>query len=180
MLVLTHAWPRAFCRQVQEAMDVGHAEAADVLVDGLARPDEARRALDVTVAARVLTLVERRLARAREQASRFFQVPLTDSVGATCLRYHAGGYYRRHRDRDPDFDEATSVRLVTAVVWLNTADGVGPGDFGGGTLRIFPPHGPARDVVAEAGTLLAFPSDWPHEVLPVTRGIRDVVVDWWQ
>jgi predicted 2-oxoglutarate/Fe(II)-dependent dioxygenase YbiX len=28
------------------------------------------------------------------------------------------------------------------------------------------------------GTLVAFASDVLHEVLPVTAGIRDVVVDW--
>jgi predicted 2-oxoglutarate/Fe(II)-dependent dioxygenase YbiX len=25
---------------------------------------------------------------------------------------------------------------------------------------------------------VAFPADVPHEVLPVTAGVRDVVVDW--
>jgi predicted 2-oxoglutarate/Fe(II)-dependent dioxygenase YbiX len=32
--------------------------------------------------------------------------------------------------------------------------------------------------VPRAGTLVAFPSDVPHEVLPVTSGLRDAVVDW--
>jgi predicted 2-oxoglutarate/Fe(II)-dependent dioxygenase YbiX len=34
------------------------------------------------------------------------------------------------------------------------------------------------DVVPVAGTLVAFPSHVLHEVLPVTAGIRDAIVDW--
>jgi predicted 2-oxoglutarate/Fe(II)-dependent dioxygenase YbiX len=43
-------------------------------------------------------------------------------------------------------------------------------------LRLYTPD--AVDVVPRAGTLVAFPSDTPHEVLPVTGGVRDAIVDW--
>jgi predicted 2-oxoglutarate/Fe(II)-dependent dioxygenase YbiX len=43
-------------------------------------------------------------------------------------------------------------------------------------LRLYEPE--SRDIVPRAGTLVAFPSDVPHEVLHVTSGLRDAVVDW--
>jgi predicted 2-oxoglutarate/Fe(II)-dependent dioxygenase YbiX len=46
----------------------------------------------------------------------------------------------------------------------------------GGVLRIY--HPDPFDIAPKAGTLVAFPSEVPHEVLPVTSGVRDVVVNW--
>jgi predicted 2-oxoglutarate/Fe(II)-dependent dioxygenase YbiX len=64
-------------------------------------------------------------------------------------------------------------------VFLTTA-GV---DCEGGSLRLYAgSHGPAPsaalDIAPRAGMLVAFPSDIPHEVLPVTAGVRDAIVDW--
>lgn len=161
-------------------MDEGDAEAAEILADGLQVDAEVRRALDITIAPDVLDRVEASLARQRARAAAFFDVALAGSVGASCLRYPEGGHYRRHRDRDPRFDSDTDVRLVTVVVWLNTADeGTTKGAFGGGSLCVDDSGGRTHQIVPVAGTLVAFPADWPHEVMPVTRGTRDVVVDWW-
>jgi predicted 2-oxoglutarate/Fe(II)-dependent dioxygenase YbiX len=64
-------------------------------------------------------------------------------------------------------------------VFLTTA-GVG---CEGGSLRLYggsygAAASEALDIPPRAGMLVAFPSDLPHEVLPVTAGIRDAVVDW--
>jgi len=48
--------------------------------------------------------------------------------------------------------------------------------YEGGALRIYQPE--PLDITPKAGTLVAFRSDMPHEVLTVTAGVRDVVVDW--
>jgi predicted 2-oxoglutarate/Fe(II)-dependent dioxygenase YbiX len=58
------------------------------------------------------------------------------------------------------------------VVFLTTAGE----ECEGGSLRLYEPE--AVDVVPRAGMLVAFPSDTPHEVLPVTAGVRDAIVDW--
>jgi predicted 2-oxoglutarate/Fe(II)-dependent dioxygenase YbiX len=34
------------------------------------------------------------------------------------------------------------------------------------------------DLAPVEGTLIAFPATWLHEVLPVTAGVRDAIVDW--
>jgi predicted 2-oxoglutarate/Fe(II)-dependent dioxygenase YbiX len=181
LLVVPDAWAPEFCREVQQAMDEGDADDAEI-VDGATSVDlDVRRALDITVADDVLTQVEAALMIERDPASRYFGIELSGSVGASCLRYLPGGHYRRHRDRDPEFGDDTSARLITVVVWLNSADTPSSsGAFAGGTLVVTDPvSGHSRHMVPEVGTLVAFPAEWPHEVLPVTRGIRDVVVDWW-
>ncbi|TMG81164.1 MAG: 2OG-Fe(II) oxygenase, partial [Betaproteobacteria bacterium] len=58
------------------------------------------------------------------------------------------------------------------VVFLTSAGG----GCEGGSLRLYTPD--ALDIAPRAGMLVAFPSDIPHEVLPVTAGVRDAVVDW--
>jgi predicted 2-oxoglutarate/Fe(II)-dependent dioxygenase YbiX len=161
-------------------MDGGEMAPAEV-VDGLPVVDRSvRDALDVTIDPALLDLVDERLVPHRDLAARHFGLVLSGSVGASCLRYPPGGHYQRHRDRDPDFGPGTDDRQLTVVVWLNSAETRwAPGDFGGGTLRVFAPDGGTHDMIPRAGTLVVFPADWPHEVLPVTRGLRDVVVDWW-
>jgi len=161
-------------------MDVGATAPAEV-VDGQPVVDLAvRDALDVTLDEALLDELDDQLQMHRGIAAEHFGLTLGGSVGASCLRYPPGGHYRRHRDRDPDFGPGTDDRQLTVVVWLNSADTpTAAGDFSGGTLRVFAPGGMIHDVIPKAGTLVAFPADWPHEVLPVTRGLRDVVVDWW-
>jgi predicted 2-oxoglutarate/Fe(II)-dependent dioxygenase YbiX len=161
-------------------MDRGDSGPAEILDGEISVDDTVRRALDVTIAPRVLIRVEHAVARVRLRAADFFQVPLTGSVGATFLRYLEGGHYLRHRDCDPRPGSGTEDRRVSVVVWLNSgASDASAGEFGGGTLRLFAPgQHDAHEIIPAAGTLVAFPSEWPHEVLPVTYGTRDVVADW--
>lgn len=162
-------------------MDEGHADHAEILDAGTLVDEDVRRALDVSVSEGVLDTVEQALAHERARAATFFDVVLGGSVGASFVRYLEGGHYLRHRDRDPLFEAGTDARLVTVVVWLNSADSpTAAGAFAGGTLRLIDPDsGRVQDLLPTAGTLVAFPAEWPHEVRPVTRGTRDVVVDWW-
>ncbi len=181
LLVRPAVWSAAFCHEIRGAMDAGDAEAAEIVDGGIALDESVRRAFDVTVAPESLAQVERALGRLQPQVSEFFRLPLNGAVGLSCLRYTEGGYYLRHRDRDPQPESGTEDRRVSVIVWLNSAaSGAAVGDFEGGTLRLFEPgKGEALEIIPVTGTLVAFPSEWPHEVTPVTRGTRDVVVDWW-
>ena len=180
VLLLPNAWTPEFCLEVRHAMDDGEPEPAEIVEGAITLDDTVRRAFDVTIDPRVLTRLEAALAHARPRIADFFRVALTGSVGATCLRYVEGGHYLRHRDRDPQPGSGTEDRRISVIVWLNSATSdIAAGEFQGGTLNLFTPD--ARQptaIIPVAGTLVAFPSEWPHEVLPVTRGTRDVVVDW--
>jgi predicted 2-oxoglutarate/Fe(II)-dependent dioxygenase YbiX len=181
LLVARAVWSNTFCNEIRRAMDLGDAEAAEIIDGDFTVDAGVRRAFDVTIAPEALDLVERALERLRPRVSDFFRLPLAGSVGVSCLRYGQGGHYLRHQDRDPQPGSGTEDRRVSVIVWLNSA---GPenagGEFEGGTLRLFEPgRRDAHALIPTAGTLVAFSSEWPHEVTPVKWGTRDVVVDWW-
>ena len=180
-LMIPNAWTSAFCVDVRRAMTAGESGPAEIVDGEITVDDNVRVASDVTLAPGALARVEAELERLRPVVADFFGIALTGSVGVTCLRYVTGGFYRRHRDRDPRPGSGTEDRRVSLIVWLNSAaTATSAGDFAGGTLRLLGPGlDDAREFVPVAGTLVAFPSEWPHEVTPVTRGTRDVVVDWW-
>jgi predicted 2-oxoglutarate/Fe(II)-dependent dioxygenase YbiX len=87
------------------------------------------------------------------------------------LKYKPGYFYKIHSDEaflgpcQPDF-----VRELSYVFFVNE-------DFSGGGLS-FPNQ--KKIIKPKANTLIIFPSNWcfPHEVLPVTRGIRYSAVTW--
>jgi SM-20-related protein len=83
--------------------------------------------------------------------------------------YPPGAHYARHRDRFVDDD----ARVLSLVVYLNA----GWRADDGGALRLYASGG-SRDVLPEAGTLVAFlAAQFEHEVLPATRP-RLAVAGW--
>lgn len=179
VLVEQNAWPAAFCHDVRLAMEAGEAGAAEIIDGGYVIDDTVRLAYDVTLPRDWTRRLERAVAALVPRLSVFFDVPLSETVGVTCLRYPEGGMYRRHRDRDPRPGSGTEMRLVSMIVWLNSGTtATDRGEFDGGILRLYPDGDDAIAITPVAGTLTAFPAEWPHEVTPVTRGTRDAVVDW--
>jgi predicted 2-oxoglutarate/Fe(II)-dependent dioxygenase YbiX len=166
------------CRWVRAAMDAGACETAEVLDD---RRD-GRRAMDVDVSDDVITVVESCLDARRDEIAAFFDTALCGREGAGFLRYETGGFYGLHVDRAdmPSWPDAAR-RAITIVLFLNSSrDANARGEFSGGCLRLFPDGltDAHVDIVPTEGTLVAFPSCTTHEVMPVTDGCRDAVVDW--
>ena len=175
MYVRRGAIDRATCERIRGAMDAGRAEPAEVYADGYVADQTVRRTLDVSVGDDVVRDVERLLEDIRPDVSRFFDVTVRASEGPGFLRYRPGGFYRVHHDVAPG-DEFP--RRISVVLFLTSAEG-----DAGGELRLYDVRGTGReeepfDITPEMGTLVAFPSDVLHEVLPVRAGSRDVVVDW--
>jgi predicted 2-oxoglutarate/Fe(II)-dependent dioxygenase YbiX len=152
-------------------MDRGESTPAEVHANGFVVDRQVRRTLEVEVDSPTVAEVERSIGSVCERVARFFGVPLSEEEGPGFLRYVAGGFYRRHRDVLSDSGE-DFPRRISVVMFLTSAGE----QYEGGALRIYQPE--AFDIAAKAGTLVAFPSEVPHEVLPVTSGVRDVVVDW--
>jgi SM-20-related protein len=168
------------CLRIQRAMDAGLVEPAEILEKGTQAADDVRRASSVEIAADLVALVERRLDAIRETIAGFFNVPLTDREGPGFLRYREGGFYRPHRDRgiDPAWPDAAR-RQVAVVVFLNSSlDAAARGEFSGGALQLFVDVEPL-DVAPARGLLVAFPADVLHQVVSVTGGTRDTIVDWY-
>jgi predicted 2-oxoglutarate/Fe(II)-dependent dioxygenase YbiX len=158
------------CVRIRAEMDRGAASRAQIYADGYCVEEDVRRAFDVDVDETVVNDVQRALDTIRAQVAQFFGTPLSGEEGPGFVRYACGGFYRVHCDIAPGCEEFP--RRISVVVFLTSA-GV---DFEGGTLRL---HGRrTREIAPRAGMLVAFPSDVPHEVLPVTAGVRDTIVDW--
>lgn len=152
-------------------MDRAPASPAEVYADGFRVDESARRAFDVEVEDALVQDVQRAIDTARAEVAQFFDIPLTADEGPGFLRYTCGGFYREHQDVAPEGDEQFP-RRISLVVFLTTAGE----ECEGGSLRLYSPD--AVDIAPRAGMLVAFPSDTPHEVLPVTAGVRDAIVDW--
>lgn len=167
------------CLLIRRAMDIGPVERAEVLEGGDPHQDSGgRNASLVEPPDTVIRLVETRLDACRQLIGTSLQLVLGDREGPGFIRYPDGGYYRIHRDRggDPEWPDAAR-RAASVVIFLNSSGRASGGDFDGGVLRLFSPDGEV-DVVPEAGLLVAFRSDVPHEVTEVIGGTRDSIVDW--
>ena len=177
----------ATCLGIRNAMNQGVAEPAEVLETGATLDVSARRAASVDIDPVTLDAVETMLDRVRSAIGIACQIPADGREGPAFLRYEPGGFYRRHRDRASDADlPGAARRLISVVVFLNSSTSEPtPGTFGGGELLIFPePLGGAgttepMTIVPQEGTLVAFDASMLHEVRPIRRGTRDVIVDWY-
>jgi predicted 2-oxoglutarate/Fe(II)-dependent dioxygenase YbiX len=160
------------CARIRAAIDSGAASPAEVYDADTYRVDEdARRAFEIEVGEDIINEVQGVFGRVRPQVAQFFGVALSGDEGPGFLRYRPGGFYGRHVDASPEWDEHFP-RRISLVLFLTSVGG----QCEGGSLRFYLPD--TFDVAPRAGTLVAFPADVPHEVLPVTGGVRDVVVDW--
>lgn len=91
-------------------------------------------------------------------------------------RYDAGMYYKTHVDQ-PLMGLGTPGLMRTDLsftVFLSD-----PAEYDGGEFRLETPYGEQR-LKEPAGTLICYPSDMLHEVLPVTRGSRQAAIGWIQ
>jgi predicted 2-oxoglutarate/Fe(II)-dependent dioxygenase YbiX len=171
MFVRPEFWLASDCLRIRAAMDSGAATPAEIYADDYRVDEDARRAFEVEVDEDIINEVQRAFGRIRPEMSQFFGIALRGDEGPGFLRYHIGGFYRRHLDVSPKWDERFP-RRISVVVFLTSAGE----QCDGGSLRVYLPD--MCEIVPCAGTLVAFPSHMPHEVLPVTEGVRDVVVDW--
>jgi predicted 2-oxoglutarate/Fe(II)-dependent dioxygenase YbiX len=171
------------CRKVQAAMNRGIVEAAEVLKEGIALDEYARRAASIDVDPFTLQAVEDRFESSRGVLSARCGMALGSREGSGFLRYARGGFYGPHRDQgdDPEWPGAARRRLAI-IVFLNSAeDARQAGEFAGGELVIYGESPGSEDsilVTPRAGLLVAFDAARLHEVRPVTKGVRDVIVDW--
>ncbi|WP_244923693.1 2OG-Fe(II) oxygenase [Enhygromyxa salina] len=84
-------------------------------------------------------------------------------------RYGPGDYHGWHVDlAGPGCHE----RKLGISVQLSA-----PTDYEGGQLRVYDPPAHAA-VPSELGCAIAFPAYVPHEVAPVTRGVRHALTAW--
>ena len=171
------------CAEIRAAMDCGETSRAEIHADGYQVDETVRRSFDISVDAQTVATTQQLIASAQAKVAAYFACVLTGQEGPGFLRYATGGFYRVHSDVIPGA-AAEFTRRISVILFLTSA-GLedGPGECEGGTLRLYAPsqsksEHSVLEIVPVAGTLVAFHATLPHEVLPVTAGVRDVIVDW--
>ncbi len=147
------------------AMVVRHGEAK---VD-----DSVRRCRDLVVSDVARSRVDALLAEVRPRVAEHFHRVVTRTERPHFLEYAEGDFFSSHVDDKPSSPE----RKISVVLFLNE-------DYAAGELVLF---GLFPEVDKDLGlpfrgapgSLLAFPSDLPHEVTRVASGRRFTIVSWY-
>lgn len=92
-------------------------------------------------------------------------VDITEDTGYELLRYEGGEYYKQHVD-----DSLQTPRTFSASLLLND-------NFDGGQFSFF--NG-KEEFNLKKGSVICFPSNflYPHQIVPVTKGVRYSIVTW--
>jgi SM-20-related protein len=134
----------------------------------------ARKATRIAVGEAARALVVGLLDRSQGRIEAHFGRSLGSFEEPQFLRYRPGDYFVAHQDGNtPLVHDESRFRKVSVVIFLSA-----PGTFGGGALVLH--ADPPLTLAPEPGTLVAFPSETTHEVLPITYGERLSVVSWYR
>jgi SM-20-related protein len=176
------------CKELITELAVASEDPAQVYGkdDGGSVDVRVRKAMRVTPSAETVDRVRQRLAEARDEIAEHFGRVLSGCEEPQFLRYRKGDFFVAHQDGNTALlrSEREQWRKVSISVFLNSQSELpGPGTYAGGALvfsewRPDRPRGEFR-LAGEEGTLVAFPSETTHEVIPVTRGERYAVVSWY-
>jgi Rps23 Pro-64 3,4-dihydroxylase Tpa1-like proline 4-hydroxylase len=95
---------------------------------------------------------------------RYTHLNVSKGEGLRIMRYPEGGFYKVHTDA------RANERILSGILYLNT-------DIEGGHT-LFPTQ--QVEIQPREGRLVLFPSNfvYPHESLPVTKGVKYAVVGW--
>jgi SM-20-related protein len=144
-----------------------------------------RQATQVTVSRVARAAVVELLEAQRAPLAQRFGRRLDSFEEPQFLRYGPGDHFVAHQDGNtPLVHDASRFRRVSVVLFLaERTHAPVPGAYGGGMLVLHDRMFAADRQVALApppGTLVAYPSETTHEVLPITHGRRLTVVSWYR
>jgi len=186
-LTLDTALGGAALEMVREEMRTAAGSAAKVsgLPQGQALAFSPRKATRLTVSDAAEEAVRGVLEANRAAIADHFGRALDGCEEPQFLRYVPGDYFVAHQDGNtPVIHDHTRFRKVSVVIFLSEqSEQPREGAYSGGSLVLHGPHGRPELQVALApapGTLVAFPSEATHEVLPITGGERLSIVSWYR
>jgi hypothetical protein len=97
------------------------------------------------------------------------------------LIYEVGDHFSRHRDflTSESRDKGKKGKILHPQRYLSTSTLISESsDFEGGELILFDDNDNEIDPKLEVGETIIFNSIVPHQVKPVTKGTREVLVAW--
>lgn len=154
--------------------------------DGASIDEHTRKAALLTPAPDLVDQVKRRLLESREEINSHYGLQLKSCEEPQFLRYREGDFFVAHQDGNTGMlqSEREQRRKISVVVFLNQqSETPESGCYGGGDL-VFTEWRRGRNrgqfhFSAQPGTLVAFPSETTHEVIPVTHGERYSIASWY-
>jgi predicted 2-oxoglutarate/Fe(II)-dependent dioxygenase YbiX len=153
-------------------MHAAEGEPATLL--GSFGPSSARHSTRVAVSEAVHVTVVGLLERLQPQFATHFGRALDGFEAPQFLRYGPGDYFVAHQDGNtPLVHDESRFRKISVVMFLSAPDAYSGGAL---VLHVEPPV----TLAPAPGTLVAFPSETTHEVLPITRGERLSIVSWYR
>jgi SM-20-related protein len=177
---IEHVLDRPELERIAAAMREGGEPAT---VSGLAPEGRAtsvaRRATSVAVPEPVRATVAGLLEELRPRIADHFGRSLDACEEPQFLRYGEGDYFVAHQDGNtPLVHDDTRFRKVSVVIFVSERS-----DYTGGALVLHDGLGPSErsvELAPPAGTLVAYPSETTHEVLPLAGGERLTIVSWYR
>jgi predicted 2-oxoglutarate/Fe(II)-dependent dioxygenase YbiX len=177
----------ATLERIREEMGSGHGEPATVLGPTPEHrvTSSARKAMQILVGEAAYGAVVGVLEDVQPRIQAHFGRPLAGFEEPQFLRYGPGDYFVAHQDGNtPLVHDDSRFRKVSVVIFLSAqSEDPLPDTFCGGSLVL---HGrvgraePPLRLAPPPGTLVAFPAEATHEVLPITHGERLSVVTWYR
>jgi SM-20-related protein len=145
----------------------------------------ARKATRIAVCEATCAAVVGLLERLQPRVEAHFGRSLDGFEEPQFLRYGPGDYFVAHQDGNtPLVYDESRFRKVSVVIFLSTqSEHPMPETFCGGSLVLHGSFGqpePRLTLTPASGTLVAFPSETTHEVLPITHGERLSIVSWYR
>lgn len=179
---------RELCRLIRGEM------AAATQVPAMVRPvgeasgvvdQRTRRTGVASVSASTRAIMEDHLRATKPALEHHFEVQLSGWQRPRFYVYEEGDFFTPHRDRDTDDPAAPDwikARQVSVSVFLNDEKGGADSEsYSGGCMVFYGRRGDGTFAIpleSEQGMLVAFRSDWIHEIRPVTSGRRYSIVTW--
>jgi predicted 2-oxoglutarate/Fe(II)-dependent dioxygenase YbiX len=181
---------RESCRQIRREMSSAARMRAMVRPIGSADghvDEKTRRTGIATVPAAITTLIEDQLRAIQPDLEDHFRLQSLGWQNPQFYIYEPGDFFSAHRDSAADAmaPDWVKKRQLSVSVFLNDVEGRADDEpYAGGALVFYghrgdrPGTGFGIPLESEAGMFVAFPSDWIHEVQPVTSGRRYSIVTW--
>ena len=175
------------CRDITTALAASPAHAATIygVADSASVVETTRRTSRIVPPPEIVQLVEHRLAARQKEIASHYGINVETYEEPQFLRYRTGDFFVAHQDGNTGLmqDERERWRKISVVIFLNQHSKTAQdGMYGGGALVFSEwrrrPHGQLQ-CHGEPGTLVAFPSETTHEVIPVTHGERYSIASWY-
>jgi len=175
------------CRDITTALAASPAHAATIygVADSASVVETTRRTSRIVPPLEIVELVNHRLSVSQKEIASHYGIDFETYEEPQFLRYRTGDFFVAHQDGNTGLmqSEREQRRKVSVVIFLNQhSETAQDGMYGGGALVFSEwrrrPHGQLHRY-GEPGTLIAFPSETTHEVIPVTHGERYSIASWY-